>query len=75
MGPSSGNNKNWFLASMLGHRPQKRVLIINVFMDDRRVYLPNSFKVPQAMAPVYLAGAFSRTGCRVRCTTNIGAGP
>ena len=75
MGSSGGNNKIRFLASLLGHRPQKRVLIINVFMDDRRVYLPNSFKVPQTMAPVYLAGAFSRTGCRVRIYNEHRSGP
>ncbi len=62
-------------SSLAGHIPIKRVLIINVFMDDRRVYTPNPFKVPQAMAPIYLAGAFSQSRCRVRVYNEHLSGP
>lgn len=44
----------------------KRVLIINAFFDDLRINGPNPYKIPQAMGPVYLAGAFSRKYCEVR---------
>jgi len=43
----------------------KRILIVNVFFDDLRINGPNPYKIPQAMGPVYLAGAFSREHCQV----------
>ena len=45
---------------------RKRVLIVNVFFDDFRRTTGSPYKVPQAMGPAYLAGAFSRELCDVR---------
>ena len=56
-----GNTLNF-----LSRKSPKRILIVNVFFDDLRINSPNPNKVPQSMAPVYLAGAFSRECCEVR---------
>ncbi len=53
----------------------KRILVANAFFDDLRINGPNPFKVPQAMAPVYLAGAFSREHCKVRIYNEHYSGP
>ncbi len=45
---------------------RKRVLIVNVSFDDFRHTTGNPNKVPQAMGPAYLAGAFSRELCDLR---------
>jgi len=54
---------------------KKRILIVNTFFDDLRVNAPNPNKVPQAMGPVYLAGAFSREHCDVRIYNEHYSGP
>ena len=41
---------------------RKRVLIVNVFLDEYRRLGGSPFRVPRAMGPVYLAGAFTRLG-------------
>jgi hypothetical protein len=53
----------------------KRILIVNTFFDDLRINGPNPNKVPQAMGPVYLAGAFSRECCEVRVYNEHYSGP
>ena len=41
--------------------PRKRVLVVNCYFDDSRQPLPRTTKVPQAVGPIYLAGAFSES--------------
>jgi hypothetical protein len=60
-----------------GKRTQtrKRVLVVNCYFDDSRQPLRRTTKLPQAMGPVYLAGAFSRARCEVRAYTELYSGP
>ena len=39
--------------------PRRRVLIVNTFFDEYRRTLGSPHRVPRAMGPVYLAGAFA----------------
>ncbi|MEP6635552.1 MAG: radical SAM protein [Acidobacteriota bacterium] len=55
--------------------PKKRVLIVNCYFDDSRQPIKRTTKVPQAVGPIYLAGAFSRELCDVRCYTEVASGP
>jgi hypothetical protein len=55
--------------------PRKRVLIVNCYFDDSRQPMRRTTKVPQAVGPLYLAGAFSRELCDVRCYTELASGP
>ncbi len=45
---------------------RKRVLIVNVFFDEYRRTTGSPYRVPQAMAPCFLAGAFSARACDLR---------
>ena len=54
---------------------KKRILIVNAYFDDLRINGPNPNKIPQAMGPVYLAGAFSRDSCDVRIYNEHYSGP
>lgn len=45
---------------------RKRVLIVNVFLDEYRRTTGSPYRVPQAMAPCFLAGAFSARACDLR---------
>jgi hypothetical protein len=54
---------------------RKRVLIVNCYFDDSRRPLRRTSKIPQAMGPVYLAGAFSPALCEVRVYTELYSGP
>ncbi|HUE84039.1 MAG TPA: radical SAM protein [Pyrinomonadaceae bacterium] len=54
---------------------RKRVLIVNCYFDDSRQPIHRTNKVPQAVGPIYLAGAFSRELCDVRCYTELASGP
>jgi hypothetical protein len=47
-------------------RARRRVLIVNVFFDEYRRTSGSPHRVPRAMGPVYLAGAFARARCDVR---------
>lgn len=47
-------------------RGRKRVLIVNAFLDEYRRLGGSPFRVPRAMGPVYLAGAFSEASCELR---------
>ena len=40
--------------------PRKRVLVVNCYFDDSRQPIRRTSKVPQAVGPIYLAGAFAR---------------
>jgi hopanoid C-2 methylase len=54
---------------------RKRVLIVNCYFDDSRQPIRRTTKIPQAVGPIYLAGAFSRELCDVRCYTELASGP
>ncbi|HKZ79588.1 MAG TPA: radical SAM protein [Pyrinomonadaceae bacterium] len=54
---------------------RKRVLIVNCYFDDSRQPIRRTSKLPQAVGPIYLAGAFSRDLCEVRCYTELASGP
>jgi hopanoid C-2 methylase len=55
--------------------PRKRVLIVNCYFDDSRQPIHRTTKIPQAVGPIYLAGAFAREHCEVRCYTELASGP
>lgn len=61
--------------SASAHARLKRVLIVNCYFDDSRQPLRRTTKIPQAMGPVYLAGAFSPARCDVRVYTELYSGP
>jgi len=54
---------------------RKRVLVVNCYFDDSRQPIHKTTKIPQAVGPIYLAGAFSRELCDVRCYTELASGP
>lgn len=56
-------------------RNRKRILIVNCYFDYTRLSVPRPFKTPQAMAPVYLAGAFSDELCDIRMYNEQYSGP
>ena len=54
---------------------RKRVLVVNCYFDDSRQPIHRTSKIPQAVGPIYLAGAFEREFCEVRCYTELASGP
>src|SRR5688572_14529745 len=54
---------------------KKRVLIVNCFFDDSRLPARRTTKFPQAMGPVFLAGAFDPELCEVRLYNEVDSGP
>ena len=61
--------------SVAAASPRKRVLIVNCYFDDSRQPIHRTTKIPQAVGPIYLAGAFSRELCEVLCYTELASGP
>lgn len=55
--------------------PHKRVLVVNCYFDDSRQPIHRTSKIPQAVGPIYLAGAFARELCDVSCYTEVASGP
>ena len=55
--------------------PRKRVLVVNCYLDYSREPIRRPNKFPQAVGPVYLAGAFARGLCEVRCYDEVSSGP
>jgi hypothetical protein len=51
------------------------VLIVNVFFDEYRRTGGSPYRVPRAMGPVFLAGAFAADLCEVRIHSEQYAGP
>ncbi len=49
--------------------------MVNCYFDYTRLPVPRPLKVPQSMAPVYLAGAFSPEFCNVRVYNEQYSGP
>lgn len=56
-------------------RGRKNVLIVNCYLDDSRQSIARTHKIPPAMGPVYLAGAFSPNLCEVRLYNEQSSGP
>ena len=56
-------------------KARKRVLVVNCYFDDSRQPIRRTTKIPQAVGPIYLAGAFARELCDVRCYTELASGP
>ncbi len=63
------------IKSSKSHATRKRILVVNCYFDDSRQPIRRTTKVPQAVGPIYLAGAFSRENCDVRCYTELASGP
>ena len=64
--------------SSIGSRAsnRKRILIVNCYFDSvSRRGVPRPHMVPKPMAPVYLAGAFSREWCDVQLHCEVASGP
>jgi hypothetical protein len=47
--------------------PRRRVLVVNCYFDYSREPIRRTTKIPQAVGPIYLAGAFATELCEVRC--------
>ncbi len=54
---------------------RKRVLVVNCYFDELRRPVRRRTKIPQAMGPAYLAGAFSRELCDIRLYSELYSGP
>jgi len=54
---------------------KKRILIVNCFFDEMRFKVGRNTQIPQAMGPVYLAGAFAPEACEVRLYDEMFSGP
>ncbi len=65
------------LGSVVPYRRQGKlkVLVANVFFDDWRQQTRSPNKVPQATAPIHLAGIFRRETCDVRIYNEHTSGP
>ncbi|MGH9390440.1 MAG: hypothetical protein ACRD1Z_12555, partial [Vicinamibacteria bacterium] len=57
------------------HRPRKRILIVGCRFDEDRAGGARPWRWPQAMAPVFLAGACHRDTCDVRVYSELYSGP
>jgi hypothetical protein len=55
--------------------PRRRVLVVNCYFDYSRQPIRRPTKFPQAVGPIYLAGAFARELCEVRCYDEVSSGP
>ena len=55
--------------------PRRRVLVVNCYFDYSRERIRRPTKFPQAVGPIFLAGAFSRQLCEVRCYDELSSGP
>ena len=54
---------------------RKRVLVVNCYIDYSREPIRRPTKFPQAVGPIFLAGAFARDRCEVRCYDELASGP
>ncbi|HEY0078650.1 MAG TPA: radical SAM protein [Pyrinomonadaceae bacterium] len=53
---------------------KKRILIVNCFFDESRQSVRRRTKIPQPLAPVYLAGAFKPELCDLRLYDEVDSG-
>lgn len=51
------------------------MLVVNCYVDDTRQAVARTHKIPQAMAPVYLAGTLDATRCEIRLWSELYSGP
>ena len=51
-----------------------RILVVNCYFDDLRENVPRTRKMPMAIGPAYLAGAFDRKFCEVRLYDEVSSG-
>lgn len=58
-----------------GRLTKRRVLIVNCFFDESRQPVRRRTKIPQALAPAYLAGAFEPGLCDIRLYDEVDGGP
>lgn len=56
-------------------RARKRVLIVNAFFDEYWRSAGSPYRVPRAMGPIFLAGAFAAELCDVRVYSEQYSGP
>jgi hypothetical protein len=54
---------------------RKRILIVNCYVDETRQPVHRTQKIPQAMGPAYLAGAFADEHCDIRLVSELASGP
>lgn len=54
---------------------KKRILIVNCYFDPLRIPVKRKFKIPQTMAPAYLAGVFSSQHCIIKLYDEVYSGP
>src|SRR5438132_9302636 len=54
---------------------RKRVLIVNCYIDENRRLAGRPQFIPQAVGPVYLAGAFARERCEIGLYSELYSGP
>ncbi len=54
---------------------RKRILIVNCYVDESREPIARTHKIPQAMGPAYLAGAFADEACELRLYSELASGP
>lgn len=54
---------------------KKRILIVNCYFDPLRIPVRRKFKIPQTMAPAYLAGVFSPQHCIIKLYDEVYSGP
>jgi len=59
-------------AYMQNRKP--RILVVNCYFDDLREDVPRTRKMPMAIGPAYLAGAFDRNFCDVRLYNEVSSG-
>jgi radical SAM superfamily enzyme YgiQ (UPF0313 family) len=59
----------------MGSHRRLRVLVVNAFLDPLRLAGGRPRAVPQSLAPVFLAGVFSRDRCEVRAVNEQASGP
>jgi hypothetical protein len=51
-----------------------RILVVNCYFDDLRENVPRKRKLPMAIGPAFLAGAFHRSSCEVRLYDEVASG-
>lgn len=57
-----------------GTVPKRRVLIVNGYLPEVREPVRLTHEVPNTLAPVFLAGAFSRERCEIRLYNEVSSG-
>ncbi len=53
---------------------RRRILIVNCYFDESRESVARPHKIPQAVGPIYLAGAFAPELCDVVCYSELASG-